>query len=81
MTLHFFKIPHLNLNKDIIRRRRAKDYAKSHEVSLSQLIEKYLNSLTKKEEKEIKVSPLVESLTGVIPNEEKTDYKKDYMII
>lgn len=66
----------LNLSKHIIE--DAKDYAKSHKVSLSQLIENYLSSLTKKGEKEIKISPLVESLTGVIPKEEEADYKKGY---
>lgn len=66
----------LNLDKHIID--RAKDYAKSHRVSLSQLIENYLNSLTNKDEKDVKVSSLVESLTGVIPNEDATDYKKEY---
>ncbi|HRP89382.1 MAG TPA: DUF6364 family protein [Edaphocola sp.] len=65
----------LNLNKNIIE--NAKDYAKNHKISLSQLIENYLNSLTKREDKDFKVSPLVESLTGVIPNEDK-DYKKEY---
>lgn len=65
----------LSLDKDIIE--SAKDYAKNRKVSLSQLIENYLNALTKKEEKDIKVSPLVESLTGVIPNED-TDSKSDY---
>lgn len=65
----------LNLDKDIIK--SAKDYAKNHKVSLSQLIENYLSSLTKKEEKDRKISPLVESLTGVIPNENKDD-KVDY---
>ncbi len=65
----------LNLDKNIIK--SAKEYAKNRKVSLSQLIENYLNSLTKKEDKDIKVSPLVESLTGVIPNENK-DYKTDY---
>lgn len=62
----------LNLSKRIIE--SAKDYAKNHKVSLSQLIENYLSSLTKKETKEIKVSPLVERLTGVIPKEEEADY-------
>ena len=62
----------LNLSKRIIE--NAKEYAKNHKVSLSQLIENYLSSLIKKEEKEIKVSPLVESLTGVIPKEDETDY-------
>lgn len=65
----------LNINKNIIE--SAKDYAKNHKVSLSQLIENYLNSLTKKEDKNINVSPLVESLTGVIPNE-ANNYKSDY---
>lgn len=66
----------LNLSRRIIE--DAKDYAKSHKVSLSQLIENYLSSLTKKGEKEIKISPLVESLTGVIPKENEADYKKGY---
>lgn len=66
----------LNLNKRIIE--SAKDYAKSRKVSLSQLIENYLSSLTKKEEKDIKISPLVRSLTGVIPNEEGPGFRKDY---
>lgn len=65
----------LNLNKNIIE--SAKDYAKNHKMSLSKLIENYLNSLTKKSEKETDVSALVESLTGVIPSE-NIDYKKDY---
>ncbi len=36
----------LNLDKEIIN--EAKIYAKSHRVSLSKLIENYLNSLTQK---------------------------------
>ena len=63
----------LNLNKSIIE--NAKNYAKENSVSLSKLIENYLNSLTKKQEKEIKVSPLVESLTGIIPTQ--TEKKND----
>lgn len=66
----------LSLSKRVIE--NAKEYAKSHKVSLSQLIENYLSSLIKKEEKEIKVSPLVESLTGVIPKEEEAGYKRDF---
>lgn len=66
----------LSLNKNIIE--KAKDYAKNHKVSLSQLVENYLNSLTKKDEKNIKISPLVESLTGVIPKDGITDDRKNY---
>lgn len=65
----------LNLNKTIIE--SAKDYAKNHKTSLSKLIETYLNSITKKENSTDDVSPLVESLTGVIPGE-NTNYKKEY---
>ena len=66
----------LNLNKTIIE--SAKDYAKENSVSLSKLIENYLNSLTKKQEKEIKVSPLVESLTGIIPMQSEKKNNDDY---
>lgn len=65
----------LNLNKNIIE--NAKDYAKENNVSLSKLIENYLNSLTNKQQKETKVSPLVESLTGIIPSESSEKNKDD----
>ena len=64
----------LNLDKEIIN--EAKTYAKSHRVSLSKLIESYLNSLTRETKKKTSVSPLVESLTGIIPSD--YDEKKDY---
>ena len=65
----------LNLDKEIIH--EAKTYAKSHSVSLSKLIENYLNSLTRSSKKKSPVSPLVESLTGIIPNDydERNDYR------
>ena len=69
----------LNLDKGVID--QAKSYAKSNSVSLSKLIENYLDSLTKRSEKKSNVSPLVESLTGVIPSgnyDDKKDYK-DYL--
>jgi len=64
----------LNLDKEVID--EAKTYAKSHRVSLSKLIENYLNSLTRETKKKSSVSSLVESLTGIIPND--YDEKKDY---
>lgn len=64
----------LNLDKEIIF--KAKNYAKDHKVSLSKLIENYLNSLTKESKRNSTVSPLVESLTGIIPND--FDEKKEY---
>lgn len=65
----------LNLNKEIIE--EAKTYAKNHSVSLSKLIENYLNSITREKNRQsTTVSPLVESLTGIIPS--TTDERKDY---
>lgn len=65
----------LSLDKEIIE--EAKTYAKSHRVSLSKLIENYLNSITRKSNKKSTVSELVESLTGIIPNDydERDDYR------
>ena len=65
----------LKLNKSIID--RAKEYAKGKNISLSKMIENYLQAVTNKQGKEIEISPLVESLTGVI-RQKKSDYKKDY---
>lgn len=67
----------LSLNKSVIE--QAKDYAKNNRVSLSKLIENYLSSLTTSEKKiKPKVSALVESLTGVIPDKNNSDYKSSY---
>lgn len=66
----------LNLDKNVIE--QAKSYAKTNRVSLSQLIENYLDSLTRESEQKTNVSPLVESLTGVIPDggyDEQNEYR------
>ncbi len=67
----------LSLNDNIIE--TAKHYAKSHNISLSKLIESYLGSLTKKaQKKENQITPLVESLSGVISIDDDFDVKDDY---
>ena len=66
----------LNLNRSIIE--NAKDYAKENSVSLSKLIENYLNSLTRKENSDKNISPLVKSLTGIIPSDSNEKNKDDY---
>ncbi len=65
----------LKLDQSIIE--RAKAYAKEKNISLSKMIENYLQALTKKQTREIEISPLVESLTGVIKLQDD-DYRKDY---
>lgn len=66
----------LSLDKSIIE--RAKAYAKANNISVSKLIEAYLKSLTTKKKGEIEITPLVESLSGVISIDEKLELKKDY---
>jgi hypothetical protein len=57
---------------------RAKDYAQSHHISLSRLIESYLDSITMQKSENVKITPLVESLSGIIELPDDYDYKKDY---
>jgi len=66
----------LNVDKSIIE--RAKEYAKSRKMSLSKLIESYLASLTSKRSQDIEITPLVESLSGVIDLDQHYDYKSGY---
>lgn len=68
----------LILNKDLVI--EAKKYAKSRNLSLSKLVENHLRSLISDSEIRTEVSPLVESLTGIIPDEvnEREKYR-DYL--
>ncbi len=68
----------LRLNDRVIE--RAKEYAKKRRISLSKMIESYLNSLTQEKnmDKEIEITPLIESLSGVINLSDDFDYKKEY---
>lgn len=66
----------LNLDKAVIE--KAKDYAKSQKVSLSRLIESYLAALTSKKSTDIEITPLVDSLSGVIELEKDFDFKAEY---
>jgi len=66
----------LRLSKNIIE--KAKEYAQSHRISLSKMIEIYLESITSTKKKEIEITPLVESLSGVIELDQDFDYKKEY---
>jgi hypothetical protein len=66
----------LKLDKEIIN--RAKHYAESKKISLSKLIESYLQLLTKESSSKDKISPLVESLSGVIVLPKNYDDKDDY---
>lgn len=66
----------LKLDKEVIN--QAKQYAESKKISLSKLIESYLLLLTKELKNKEYISPLVESLSGVIELPENYDDKAEY---
>jgi hypothetical protein len=66
----------LSLDESIIE--SAKNYAKSNNISLSKLIESYLTTLTIRKRNTTEITPLVESLSGVINLDEDFDVKDAY---
>lgn len=66
----------LNVDRRVIE--KAKEYSKSRKISLSRLIESYLSSLTANQKQDIEITPLVESLSGVIELENDFNYKESY---
>jgi hypothetical protein len=66
----------LSLNARVIE--KAKVYAKSNQVSLTKLIENYLSSLTEKNDSPLTITPLVQSLSGVINADELKNISTDY---
>jgi len=66
----------LKLNQEVIE--KAKQYASEKKLSLSRLIENYLNSLTSdKPNNDLQISPFVKSLSSGIKIPADYDYKKD----
>ena len=67
----------LTIEKDIIK--RAKNYAKEKNRSLSEIIENYLKSLTDSEKtiSNNKLNPIVKSLRGSFKMSKELDYKKE----
>jgi len=66
----------LSLDGTIIE--SAKTYAKSNNTSLSKLIESYLTVLTKRKKNVSSITPLVESLSGVITLDKDYEVKDGY---
>ncbi len=67
----------LTIEQEVIE--RAKDYAKEKDRSLSDIIENYLKTLTKEEQKQKSnhLSPVVKSLKGSFKMPKNMDYKKE----
>ncbi len=68
----------LKLRKNIIE--DAKNYARSHNTSLSALVENYFKSLTDREKKsdDLELTPIVQELSGIIDLPEDFDEKAEY---
>lgn len=66
----------LKLDNKVIS--RAKRYAKERNTSLSKMIESYLDSVTREDISEIEITPLVNSLSGVIKLPADYDHRMDY---
>ncbi len=71
----------LKLDKMVIE--KAKEYATSHNSSLSRIIESFLHSLIIKEDSinnrsDIQISPFVKSMSSGVQMPADLDYKKDY---
>lgn len=66
----------LSLNKTVIE--SAKEYAKEKGISLSKLIEIYLQKLTTDYQPEVNSTPIVDALTGIISLPDDFDYKETY---
>ncbi len=65
----------LKLDAEVIN--RAKEFAKERKISLSRLIESYLDAITGKDTGSFKSSPLIEGLSGIIQLPENFDYRKE----
>lgn len=67
----------LKLNKQIIE--KAKEYASNKQMSLSRIVESYLQSLTSdKNESELEISPFVKSITTGVDIPSNLDMKEEY---
>ena len=67
----------LKLNESVIE--RAKQYASCKKMSLSRLIENYLDSLTQEKEDGFEISPFVKSISSGNSIPSDFDYKKEYI--
>ncbi len=66
----------LSLNESVIE--NAKLFAKKNKISLSKLIEAYLKSIVDNTTKNVEITPLVESLSGVIELPKDFDVRDEY---
>ena len=66
----------LKLDEEVIK--KAKEYAKLRKISLSKLMENYLQRLTSERKEKVEISPLVKSLSGIINLPSDFNHKDGY---
>ena len=66
----------IKLNRRVIN--RAKTFARNNKTSISKMVEVYLDSVTRPEDSNLEITPLVESLSGIITLQKDYDYKHKY---
>ena len=69
----------LTLKLDAAVIKRAKEYASNKKVSLSGLVENYLDSITSQEDDGFEISPFVKSITTGKSIPLGIDYKTEYI--
>ena len=57
---------------------RAKKYAKERNTSLPKLVSNYFHELTMESSEEEEISPLIQSLSGIVPYISEKDEKEMY---
>lgn len=68
----------LKLDRQVIE--KAKQYASTRKVSLSRIVESYLQSITSvKDEDDLEISPFVKSISTGANIPADLDYKKEYI--
>jgi hypothetical protein len=66
----------IKLEKHIIE--RAKIYAKERNTSLSKLVTNYFHKIIMERNKEEEITPLIKSLSGIVPHISEKDEKDAY---
>jgi nitrogenase subunit NifH len=66
----------IKLDEHIIE--SAKKYAKERNTSLSKLVANYFNKISKETIVEEEITPLIKSLTGIVPHISDLDEKEAY---
>lgn len=65
----------LRVNSNIIT--KAKEYADTHNTSISKLVELYFYLLSQKKHRDDNISPAIREISGVIKLPKGFDYKKE----